>query len=152
MRYLLPAVAIISIAMPNLLATQESPTAGVSADVPAVVNQLGLMDIEVHDRKHRHRNIEGRLPDGTRVEIDLERSGNVEEVEARGRTGFAASAVESIVPAAVREHQSYPADARFHKLELHDGRRVEIEGYRPDGSEFKAEFTADGRLIEFKNR
>jgi hypothetical protein len=31
-----------------------------------------------------------------------------------------------------------------------DGQHIEIEGFRADGKEFEAEFTADGRLIKME--
>ncbi len=150
MRSLLPFTLIMPILILGFLWGEAMPaTAGHAT--PAIVNQLHLTDVEIHGKKHHGRHVEGRLPGGTWVEIDLDNGDGVEEVESHDSAGFPASAVESVVPAAVRDNASYPADGFFRKIELHDGNRVEIEGYRTDGKEFEAEFSASGRLIKMKS-
>lgn len=147
----LPVIALLaSTILPTSLAAQQASSSILQQDVQAIVRQLGLSDVEIHRKEHRGRDIEGRLPGGTRVEIELDRDGHVEEIEARGRDGFAARTVDVLIPAAVRNNAAYPADASFRKLEFHDGRRIEIEGYRADGRKFEAEFSRDGRLLEMK--
>jgi len=152
-RYLLPAVFAISLIAPQAALAQEAPAGHRPEGMPAVVQQLSLSEASIHPkrRKRSGQEVHGKLPDGTWVEIDLDRNGNVEEVEADGKTGFAANTVEPLAPAAVRNNTSYPADAFFQKLEFNRGNRIEIEGYRRDGTKFEAEFTADGRLLELKN-
>ncbi|MAA97242.1 hypothetical protein [Stappia sp.] len=130
--------------------TLVQPAFAQNADTESVIRTLGLSDTSIHPKRERHHGttIDGRLPGGTRVEVELEGDGSVEEIEARDRQGFSPSAVVSLIPAAVRDNASYPADAMFHKVELDDRDHIEIEGRSADGRLFEAEFARDGRLIE----
>lgn len=120
--------------------------------LPASVQSLGLSDVEVRPkpREHYGRDILGTLPNGTRVEIELDRNDVVEEVEAVGRDGFPASAVEGLIPEAVRANPAYPGTATFHKLEI-DTHEIEIEGVQADGRPFEAKFRPNGDLLKLEN-
>jgi hypothetical protein len=138
-----PALALVPTLAATLVLAQE--------DLPPLVEALRLTEVEVVHAHERHgRDIAGTLPGGARIEIDFDRTGAVEDIEARDRDGFPAAEVAAAVPEAVRASPDYPADARFDELELHDDGRVEIEGVRADGREFEAEFAASGQLLEMK--
>lgn len=112
---------------PGLLAAQ---------DLPAAVTALGLTDIEIREKPRAEygRNVHGTLPGGTRVEVELDRNGEIEEIEARGRGRFPAETVRSLIPAAVLANSSWPADATLEKVEFERGGRIEIEGHLDDGA------------------
>jgi len=141
-KFLIPLTLAASLAVPGVPAAQ---------DLPANVLGIGLTDIQIHEKKQAHygRTVLGTLPGGTRVEIDLDRHGGIEEVETRGRGLFPIAEIRSLIPDAVATHGSFPADASLEKIEFeHDG-RIEMEGRLANGRKFDAEFTASGELIEF---
>lgn len=147
-RNLLTAAVTAALFVPALAGAQE---------LPAAAGQLGLTDVETVARGQRQdaggqvRKIHGTLPGGVRVEIEFDRGGKVEEIEALERGAFAAGAVETLIPAPVRAHPHYPGDALFRKVEFDDDdRQIDIEGRWQDGRRFEAEFAPDGRLIELK--
>ncbi|MCX8995547.1 PepSY-like domain-containing protein [Rhizobiaceae bacterium BDR2-2] len=143
MKHLLMTAAVAAaLAVPGLSAAQ---------DLPPAVSALGLTDVQVHGKRHADygRKIHGTLPGGTRVEIELDRNGEIEEVEARGRGLFPIAEIRSLIPEAVQSNSSFPADARVEKIEFEHNGRIEIDGRLANGREFDAEFTADGQLIEF---
>ncbi|MBP1806355.1 energy transducer TonB [Rubellimicrobium aerolatum] len=139
-------LALAALALPLLAASLSAQDAS-SAALPDVVAQLGLTEVEAHSHRGEGRHLQGRLPEGAWVEVDLHRDGRVEEVEAHDGDGFPIAAVAALVPEAVRASPSFPAEARLHKLDW-DGDRIEIEGRDGEGREFEAEFATDGRLIE----
>src|SRR5690606_4763364 len=113
-------------------------------DLPQSVTGLGLTDIQVRERpRAESRHVRGTLPSGTRVEVDLDRNGKIEEIEARGDGLFPISEIVSIVPQAVLDSPTWPADAQLEQIEFKRGGRIEIEGRLADGQEFEAEFSAD---------
>lgn len=145
--YLTTAACIATLAAFILVPGRGDAQQAPASAAPAVVEQLGLTDIE-----RRGDHILGRLPDGTRVEVEIDRRGNIEEIEAERGSAFPARAVEALVPAIVRNHPSYPGDASFRKVEFDDDDRIEIYGQWADGRRFEAEFATGGRLIELKIR
>ncbi|MFC3059148.1 hypothetical protein [Paenirhodobacter populi] len=137
---ILTAALLIALALP--VAAQQ---------VPAVLDPLGLSDVQVRDKKHSDygRVILGTLPGGARIAVELDREGRVEEIEGRRGDRFPVSAVAPLIPEAVRANPSWPADAVLEKLDFDHHDRIEIEGRLADGREFDAEFARDGRLIDF---
>jgi hypothetical protein len=134
-------------------------TAGVAAssayarsDLPTEITDLRLADIEVRPEPHHHhgRVVEGRLPTGEWIRIDLDDRDTVQEVESESRRGFHLSDVSSIVPRAVLERDELPRHALIEKIEFHDRDEIEIEGWDEDNREFKARVTMSGRVIELK--
>ncbi|MBO0904239.1 hypothetical protein [Jiella sonneratiae] len=146
MRRRLPIALAMFLSASGVLAAQTR-----QESMDRVVAQLGLQEVEIQQDKHFHGpDIEGRLPDGTWVAVNVDWHGDIEEIEAHGHGGFSAEAVAPLLPEAVRNNDSWPSQAKLHKLEFHDGRRIEVEGDHSDGHEFKAEFAPDGQLIEMK--
>lgn len=129
-----------------ILASASAALAQAPAD-PAI-RLLGLTDVSVHPKKHHHYGSElhGRLPGGAWVELDLSSSGEVEEIDS-GNGGFPVSAIQALLPEAVKANPSFPKDAILYKLEL--DHKIEMEGRLADGRKFDAEFGHDGRVIEF---
>lgn len=125
-------------------------TSPVLAQAPAdpVIRLLGLTDVSVHPKKHHHYGSElhARLPGGAWVELDLNGSGEVEEIDSDSG-GFPVSAVQALLPEAVKANPSFPKDAVLYKLEL--DHKIEMEGRLADGRKFDAEFSPDGHVIEF---
>lgn len=139
---ILTAAVVAALSLPSVAAAQP---------VPAVLDPLGLSDVQVRDKKHAEygRSVLGTLPGGARVEVDLDRDGRIEEIEGRRGDRFPVSAVEMLIPEAVRANASWPADAQLEKLDFDHHDRIEIEGRLSDGRDFDAEFGTDGRLIDF---
>lgn len=120
-------------------------------DLPQSVTDLGVTDIQIHEKPRAEygRNVLGTLPDGSQVEIDLDRNGVIKEIEARGNGLFPVTAIKSLIPASVAENKSWPADAKLEKIEFESAGRIEIEGRLSDGREFDAEFAVDGLMTDF---
>lgn len=141
-RLLLSIFVAAGIAVPGLAAAQT---------LPEPVATLGLSDVEFRQKPRVEYGsyVYGTLPGGARIEIELDRDGAIEEIEARGRGLFPVAEIRSLIPAPVLENASWPADAMLEKIEFERNGRLEIEGLLADGREFEAEFAADGRLIDF---
>ncbi|RJE86414.1 hypothetical protein [Paracoccus onubensis] len=134
-----------------LAACLASPGIGFAEDLPQAVVDLDLTNIEIREKPHAEygRRVNGTLPGGSVVEIDLNGDDVIEDIEARGNDLFAPADIRALIPAEIMENESWPADARFEKIEFESDGRIEIEGRLADGREFDAEFAADGRMIEF---
>ncbi|WP_141150621.1 hypothetical protein [Martelella alba] len=115
--------------------------------VASAIQSLGLTDISQQYRNVQGVAFRGILPDGTPVRVNLDRNGDITEVEARDKLGFEARQVEAIVPEAVQANPAYPAQAKIWKLELHDGELVAIKGYIPGTSAVDAEFGPNGDAV-----
>lgn len=123
----------------------------VAQNLPKAVTDLGLTEIQIREKPKAEygRRVAGVLPSGARVEVDLNSDELIEDVESRGNDLFPISEIYSLVPVAVVENASWPADARLEKIEFERDGRIEIEGRLSDGREFDAEFAADGRMLDF---
>lgn len=143
MKHILQSVVIVSgLAIPGF---------GFAQDLPQAVIDLDLTDIEIHEKPHAEygRRIRGTLSGGSLIEVDLTGDDMIEDIEARGNDLFPLESIGGLVPAAVAEHESWPADAGLEKIEFESDGRIEIEGRLADGRMFDAEYAADGQLIEF---
>ncbi|WP_295808767.1 hypothetical protein [uncultured Nitratireductor sp.] len=120
-------------------------------DLPQAVVDLELSDIQIREKPRAEygRRVRGSLPNGVRVEVDLDGDGIIEDVEARGNGLFPIGEIQSLVPSAISDNASWPTDAQLEKIEFERGGGIEIEGVLADGREFDAEFAADGRMLEF---
>ncbi|KAA0971917.1 hypothetical protein FPY71_01965 [Aureimonas fodinaquatilis] len=134
-----------------MAALLASPGSVLAQDIPQAASALGLSDIQIREKSRAEygQRIHGTLPGGARVEVDIDGKGVIEDIEARGNDLFPIADIRSLVPAAVVESASWPADAQLEKIEFESDGRVEIEGRLADGREFEAEFAADGRLLDF---
>lgn len=143
MKHTLPVLAMAaSLALPGLAVAQELPQA---------VKELRLGDVEIREKPVASygRRVRGTLPDGARIEVDLNGKDAIEDIEARGKALFPVAAIRGLVPAAILANTSWPADAQLKKIEFEDDGRVELEGRLSNGQSFEAEFAADGLLLEF---
>ncbi|WP_394699014.1 hypothetical protein [uncultured Cohaesibacter sp.] len=118
--------------------------------IEATTNKLHLTDIRVHYRDSYGQSIRATLAGTTGVEIDLDLDGRITEIQGLRKAGFPEQSVRPLLPEAVINNPSYPEGAHFHKLELKDGYKLEMEGYAPGIREFKAEFRHDGTMLEMK--
>lgn len=134
-----------------LSATCAATRAGAD-DMPTIVQDFGLTEVRVVPEPHKHhgRIVEGRLPDGSFIEIDVDRHDQVQEIKGDHGHAFPLKAVEQVVPQAVRSADTYPAEAHLWRLELHDDHEVEMEGYDAQHRRFKAEFSRNGHLLDMK--
>jgi len=134
-----------------ILSCLSSSDIAVAHDLPKTVTDLGLTDIQIREKPDaRHgRRVAGTLPNGSRIEVDLNHKNEIDDIETRGNNLFPTAAIRSLVPAPILKNAAWPADARLEQIEFeHDG-SIEIEGRLANGQEFDAEFAADGRLLEF---
>ena len=123
----------------------------VAQGLPQAVSDLGLTDVQIREKQraeYGHR-VQGTLPSGARIEIDLDQDGMIEDIEARGNDLFPVADIQSFIAAAVIEHAMWPADATLEEIEFERGGVIEIEGRLADGNEFDATFAADGRMLDF---
>nr|WP_321455027.1 hypothetical protein [uncultured Cohaesibacter sp.] len=118
--------------------------------ISAATEKLKLTDVSLDYRDFYGQNLRAALPDGTWVEIHLNRDGQINEIEGHRKRGFPEQSVRILIPAEILQNPSYPSGTYFQKLDFKDGYKVEIEGYCPDSHEFKAEFRHDGKLLEMK--
>lgn len=127
------------------------PGFGFAQDLPQAVIDLDLTDIEIREKPHAEygRRVRGTLPGGSLVEVDLTGDDMIEDIEARGSDLFPLTSIGGLVPPAVTDHETWPADARLEKIEFESDGRIEIEGRLADGRMFDAEYAADGRMVEF---
>ena len=91
MRYAFPTVV--------LAACLAIPGVAVAKDLPRAVTDLGLTDIQIHEKPNAKygRRVLGTLASGSRVEIDLDGDDGIEDVEARGKDLFPIAAIRSLV-------------------------------------------------------
>lgn len=127
------------------------PGVAAAQTLPQAVTDLGLTDIQIREKPQAQygRRVAGILPSGSRVEVDLNGKDLIEDIESRGNDFFPIAEIRSLVPVAVFQNKSWPADARLEKIEFEIDGRIEIEGRLADGREFDAEFAADGRMLDF---
>lgn len=139
---------------PAFFLTAALSTQALAGTTPDIAAKLGLTDVETIAKKKEHYGqlLIGTLPDGARIEIELDRDGVVEEIEPYHHhgNGFAAKSVEALIPAAVLGNASYPKDATLYRLELDHDDHIEMEGRLASSEKFKAEFSFDGKLLEMK--
>lgn len=133
-----------------VVAAMVFPGVVFAQDLPEPVTALGLTDIQIREKPKAEygRDVRATLPSGSQVEIELDRDGRIEEIEAKGNALFPVSDVRSLIPQTVLSNSSFPADATLEKIEFGKDGRIELEGRLKDGREFEAEFTRDGVLIE----
>ncbi|HWK72017.1 MAG TPA: hypothetical protein VNS29_14375 [Burkholderiaceae bacterium] len=143
MKYALSAVVMV--------ASLASAGFAIAQDLPKMVTDLGLTDIQVRQKPNAKygRRVAGTLPSGSRIEVDLNGKNEVDDIEARGNDFFPAADIRGLVPAPVLKNASWPADAKLEKIEFEHNGNIEIKGRLANGQEFDAEFSADGRVLEF---
>lgn len=139
-------------ALPLIATLAALPLAAVAQETPPVIGQLVLTDTEVQTKANPAHGqvIIGTLPDGTRVEVELEGDGTLDEIDAVGRGLFSASLIAAALPQAILGSADWPADALLESADFDRSGAVEIEGVGADGRAFEAEFAADGRLVEME--
>ncbi|MCC2597517.1 PepSY domain-containing protein [Pusillimonas sp. MFBS29] len=127
------------------------PGITLAQDLPKAVSDLGLSNIEIREKPRAEygRRIRATLPSNAKVEIELDGKDAIEDIESRGNDLFPIADIRSLVPAPILENKQWPADARLEKIEFERDGRIEIEGRLADGQEFDAEFSADGRTLDF---
>lgn len=135
-----------------LLSVLGANSASAAPDLPESIKDLHLANMEVRPEHHHHHGsiVEGRLPTGEWIQIDLNDRDEVQEIETHGRHGFHLSDVSPIVPRAVLDSDDLPTNATIEKLEFHDRDEVEIEGWDAANRDFKARMSLSGRIIEIK--
>lgn len=137
-RHLIPAIALI---LPVAAQAQEMP-----AHVSDIVGKLALTDVQWHPGAHR-ADAEGRLGSAW-VELDFDRSGALDEIEAEHGGLFPASAIAAVVPQPLLDNVQYPADAEFSKIEFNRD-KIEIDGRTAAGVWFEAEFSPRGEMLKW---
>lgn len=131
-----------------LLALIPCAAAAMPGAAAAVIGKLGLTGAR-YAPDPKGPDLYGALPGGVAVAIDFHPDDSLEEIESEGPTGFPAAEIAPALPAALLASPDWPKDALLWSVEFKD-RRIEVEGEDPEGREFKAEFTAGGRLLEMK--
>lgn len=133
-----------------LAQTAEAPAAGAPAaqsaeGLPAFLDGIDLRNVRTEDKRQGQREIEGRLPGGGKLELRLDRDGNLIEAEADD-VAMPQQIVDAIVPEALRNHEAMALFARVKEVKLRqDG--IEIDGYQENGDDLELLFDGDGRLI-----
>ncbi|MDS9469886.1 hypothetical protein RGQ15_20225 [Paracoccus sp. MBLB3053] len=139
--------------LPLLIAVSFATTAKANTHLPSaddirqMAQELSLTDLDVHPDE-KGSDATGTLPSGTRVELDLHRNGKLDKIEARGHQTMPLADLMPLMPTQFSAPSLTP-QSPITKLEFDDD-HLEIEGRTGDGQEFKAEFSASGRLLEWK--
>lgn len=139
--------------LPMLLAVSFGTAAKADSHLPAVedimqvAQTLSLTDLDVHP-DHKGSDGTGTLPGGTRVEFDLHHNGTLDKIEARGHQTMPLADLMPVLPAQFSAPSLTPQSA-ITQVEFDDD-HLEIEGRTGNGREFKGEFTASGRMLEWK--
>lgn len=112
-----------------VVAAMVFPGVVFAQDLPEPVTALGLTDIQIREKPKAEygRDVRATLPSGSQVEIELDRDGRIEEIEAKGNALFPVSDVRSLIPQAVLSNSSFPPMRRWRKSSL----------ARTDGSNLK---------------
>lgn len=127
------------------------PGITLAQQLPQAVADLGLEDVQIREKQRAEygSRVRGTLPSGARIEIDLDRDGRIEDIEARGNDLFPVAEIQSLIATAITENSMWPADAQLEEIEFERDGVVDIEGRLANGREFDASFAADGRLLDF---
>lgn len=118
--------------------------------LPEALRGLGLIFVDSREWPHGKREYLLQLDGGTRIEVEIDRDGNVQEIEAEGHKAvMPASLLGRFVPESVARHPQLNDLENLHKIEISNDGEIEIEGFFSSGERFDAEFDASGRLVDF---
>ncbi|WBU63760.1 hypothetical protein [Paracoccus aerodenitrificans] len=119
------------------------------AVLDSTAQALSLTDVQKRSEDRHVPDLQGRLPGGAMIEVDFNRDGSVEEIEARNSGLAPVSEVSAVLPEALLNADRFPADGRFEKIEL-DKDGFEFEGQDASGNWVEAEYGPDGQLRDWE--
>lgn len=115
-----------------------------SESLPALLQELGMTQTERETRGNGRLKIEGRLPDGTEIEVEFEPDGALREVEADDGV-LPERLVLAALPEGLRGHPSLAMLIGVEEIRIRP-RHVEVSGRREGGGEIDLRFDAANRL------
>lgn len=113
--------------------------------LPEWMQELQLQDIQTESKRRGGHEIEGRLPDGGKIEVKLDASGNVIEIEADD-TVLPQAVLDAVLPADLQGHTAMSALSEVTDISFRR-QGVKVEGRQPNSDELELFFDAQGRLI-----
>lgn len=116
-----------------------------AAELPEWMQDLQLQDIQTESKRRGGHEIEGRLPDGGKIEVKLDASGNVIEIEADD-TVLPQAVLDAVLPADLHGHAAMSAMSEVTDISFRR-QGVKVEGRQPNRDELELFFDAQGRLI-----
>ena len=116
-----------------------------AVELPEWLQELQLQDIQTESKRRGGHEIEGRLPDGGKIEVRLDARGNVIEVEADDAI-LPQAVLDAVLPADLQGHAAMSAFSGVTDISF---RRhgIRVEGEQPNSDELELVFDGQGRLI-----
>ncbi|MDO5614157.1 MAG: hypothetical protein Q4G14_13085 [Paracoccus sp. (in: a-proteobacteria)] len=116
---------------------------------PQLTADEAISALQLTDVTRRGNDLSGTLPGGQIVELDFDRNGHLEEIEARNPRLIPISAVAAILPETLRNAERFPIDGEFEKIDFdHDS--TEIEGRDAQNRPFEADYDTAGNLLKWE--
>ena len=137
----------IALGLPGIASAQSDVDPVYTNKAEELRSSLSLTDVVLRVKGDHGAALEGVLPDGSAIEIELSKDGRVEEIDSRSAEGFTPNSVSSLIPAAIFSEPRFPKEMRLDKIDYDDG-IMEIDGRDSLGKEFEAEFTYEGKLLD----
>lgn len=121
--------------------------AATDAKLPALIEALGLQDIETRQGPRGGMKVEGDLAGGGEITAFVDADGALAMVKADD-AALPQSLIDGVLPQAVRDSALIAQFATIEAVGARDG-RVMVGGLDADGEELRAGFDEDGRLMRF---
>lgn len=131
-------------------AAPTPPAAEAAAPValPPALQEAGLTDVTSKRGPRDGSRIEGKLPDGSRIQAMLDAQGGLRGVKAQGEAMLPPALVARLVPQAVRDNAVY-AELGSLRAVFTDERGVMLAGQDAQKNRVHAAFASDGTLLRF---
>jgi hypothetical protein len=138
---------ILALSLPGLAVAQADIDPVYTNKAEELKASLGLTDVTLRVRGDHGASLEGTLPEGSMIEIELSKDGRVEEIDSMTANGFTAKSVESLIPAAIFNEPAFPENMRVQQIDYNEG-IMEIDGWDSRGKGFEAELSYEGKLLD----
>lgn len=126
----------------------RAPSAS-DANLPAELRGLGLTDLRDREDDDGERRIGGRLPDGTELKVDYDRSGAVDEVETNRDGSIPQALLTAILPTALTDAPEFTGMTRVTEIEI-DNDELHVEGFGENGARIDIEAAPDGSILSYE--
>lgn len=115
--------------------------------LPKVLQDAGLTDVTTK-RARGGSSVEGKLPDGNRIQAMLTAEGALRGIKAQGDAALPQALVEQLVPQVVRDNAVF-AELGSLRAVFTGERGVMLAGQDAEKNRIRAAFAEDGTLLRF---